>query len=312
MKVFQAFQSNFAIVGINPIVAKQPYPFNVKIVLGILLLGSAIVCNLLYVIDDAETYAECTQTIYVCSVSCLVLSTLIITILKMKKIFEFINYTDELTNTRTLPLSALLNICFGSSSIYFVKIHFALGLQNSNTQLRNRFSMKRMRWFKNWVKLSFSSCQNWHRPVLYCHGALITFSCISPPICHLNCHAQWGKIWSVSLASKLPIQINENQVVNWDNFCFPYICWGYHLIGELHWDIWLPLRYSMWCCCMPQWLELILYHLHLDVIFSPLRLQSVLKAAYLQSAKALLVIPTGHAFGSNFLNSLNSNLGWKS
>lgn len=100
MKVFQAIQSNFAIVGINPIVAKQPYPFNVKIVLGILLLGSAIVCNLLYVIDDAETFAEYTQTIYICSVSCLILSALIITILKMKKVFEFINYTDELTNTR--------------------------------------------------------------------------------------------------------------------------------------------------------------------------------------------------------------------
>lgn len=119
--VFQAFQKNFAIVGINSNVAKQSYPFNVKILLGILLLGSAIVCNLLYVIYKAKTFAEYTQTIYICSVSCLILSALIITILKMKKLFEFIDYTDELANTSksTITGNQLKNF-----SIIFFKILF--------------------------------------------------------------------------------------------------------------------------------------------------------------------------------------------
>lgn len=102
MKIFQAFQRNFAIVGITQTVAKQRCPVNVKIFLGILLLGSAILCNLLFVIYEAKTFAEYTQTLYICSVSCLTLSALIITILKMKKMFEFINDGNGVVNTSEL------------------------------------------------------------------------------------------------------------------------------------------------------------------------------------------------------------------
>lgn len=104
MKIFQAFIKKSVIIGIDRNVAKQRYPINVNIVMGFVLIGSGIVCNLLFVIYEAKTFAQYTQTLYIFSVSCLMLSLLTISILKMKKIFEFINNGNGLINTSELNI----------------------------------------------------------------------------------------------------------------------------------------------------------------------------------------------------------------
>lgn len=98
-KVFQLTQKYFATAGIVPNLAIQPYPLNGKISIGFLLLGSSLICNFKYTFYEARTFVEYTQSIYMCSIAALIIFALVIIILKVEKLFEFINGCEKLINT---------------------------------------------------------------------------------------------------------------------------------------------------------------------------------------------------------------------
>ena len=99
LKVFEITQKNFVTVGITPNLVDQTYPFNGMILFGFLLLGSAIYCTFLFIIYDAETYAEYTQAIYISSVATLIIVMLMIVTTKAKKLFKFINACNDFVDT---------------------------------------------------------------------------------------------------------------------------------------------------------------------------------------------------------------------
>lgn len=91
MNIFQLTLKNFATIGIDPNLVLQPYPFNEKIFLGFLILGSGVICNFMYIFYEAKTYTEYTRTIYMCSLELLIIFTLTIIIFKVKMFFKLFN-----------------------------------------------------------------------------------------------------------------------------------------------------------------------------------------------------------------------------
>lgn len=98
IKAFKAIQKSFAMIGITPELATQPYPCNGRISFGILLCGSCNICMCMYIIDDVETFFEYTKSIYVLSAGIDITFSLITKILKVNEIFEFINRSDGMLN----------------------------------------------------------------------------------------------------------------------------------------------------------------------------------------------------------------------
>lgn len=98
-KVFGIIQEHLAIIGIEPNLVEQSYPFNGKILFGFLLLGSSIYCTFVFIIYEAETFAEYTQSVYIGSNGVLNIFVLLIIILKIKRLYDFINDCDDLVNT---------------------------------------------------------------------------------------------------------------------------------------------------------------------------------------------------------------------
>lgn len=107
-KVFEIPLKNLAIVGIRPNLAMQPYPFNAKIFMGFLALGCAIYCTCVYTIYDAKSFAEYTQSIYVCSLLALIVLILLAIIPNAEKMFELIDACDQLVNTSQLRHSPII------------------------------------------------------------------------------------------------------------------------------------------------------------------------------------------------------------
>ena len=98
MKAFRLTQKNFALAGISPNLLTQSYPLNGKILMGFLTLGLAIISLLMYVFNDANTFIEYTQSIYMCSLATLIVFAVMILILKRVTLYEFINGMDETIN----------------------------------------------------------------------------------------------------------------------------------------------------------------------------------------------------------------------
>lgn len=99
MQLFQLIQNNFAAVGISWNLVAQPYPVNGKISLGFFILIISVICNLMYIVREAKTFAEYTQSIHMCSVATLILFALVIVLLNVKKLFNLINGCQKIVNT---------------------------------------------------------------------------------------------------------------------------------------------------------------------------------------------------------------------
>lgn len=99
LKIFQLIQKNFAIVGIDPNLVTQPYPVNSKILLGFLILTASVICNLMYTLREATTYAEYSHSIYMFSFAVAIFVALVIILLNAKKLFSFINDCESLLNS---------------------------------------------------------------------------------------------------------------------------------------------------------------------------------------------------------------------
>lgn len=98
LKAFKAIQKNFAIAGISPKLVTQSYLLNWKILQCFLLLWSATAFMCVHTINYAETFSEYTQTIYMGSAAIIVIFALLILILKVKKLFEFVDRCDSMLN----------------------------------------------------------------------------------------------------------------------------------------------------------------------------------------------------------------------
>lgn len=99
LKIFQSTQKNFFIVGINRSLMVLKYPFNGRILLGYLILILSIICNLMFTVYEAKTFAEYTHSIYMGSLAVLISLVLLITLLNVKEIFNTINDCESLANT---------------------------------------------------------------------------------------------------------------------------------------------------------------------------------------------------------------------
>lgn len=99
LKLFELPQEHFAIAGITSALASQPYPFNAAVLSGFLLLALSIYMTSVFLIYDAETFAEYTQSVYTDTLLTLIIFALLILILKVKSLFEFINGCEDLAST---------------------------------------------------------------------------------------------------------------------------------------------------------------------------------------------------------------------
>lgn len=98
MEVFKTIRKNFVTVGISPKLATQAYPFNGKISMGFLILNLTLIFIFVYIFNDAKTFFEYTQSIYMASALILFIFVLLILISKVGKLFEFINNCDKILN----------------------------------------------------------------------------------------------------------------------------------------------------------------------------------------------------------------------
>lgn len=109
-KVFQIPLKNFAVLGISSNLTTQPYPLNGKIITGFVILGFSMYSTIVFVIYDAKTFIEYTQSIYGFSLATLIFVALLNTIFKIEQMFELINANGQLVNTSKLLKCSLSSI----------------------------------------------------------------------------------------------------------------------------------------------------------------------------------------------------------
>lgn len=99
MKIFQTIRKNFATAGISPNLSIRPHSWNGKIVIGFLLLHSALICSFGFTFYEAKTLAEYTQSTYVGAAAALLSFFLLILIFDVKNLFKIIDATENVANT---------------------------------------------------------------------------------------------------------------------------------------------------------------------------------------------------------------------
>lgn len=97
--ILQTTQKNLAMLGIIPKLVTQSCPLSGKILSGFLLLStsSAFVC--VYIINDAKTFIDYTQSVYIASVGILLFFEMLILILKVEELYKFVNRCNGIINT---------------------------------------------------------------------------------------------------------------------------------------------------------------------------------------------------------------------
>lgn len=99
IKILQTIQKNIVTIGIGTNSATKLKSFNARILWGLLILGIAIISNMMYIIDDVETFAEYTQSIYKCSAYILEALDLLIAIYISSETNIMIDNCERLVNT---------------------------------------------------------------------------------------------------------------------------------------------------------------------------------------------------------------------
>lgn len=98
IKTFQAIQKSLAMVGISPELATQTYSLNGRLLLDFALFGSGVTFQSVYISNDAKTFSEYTQSIYVASAGLLIVFILIVLILKVNELFDLTKRYDSILN----------------------------------------------------------------------------------------------------------------------------------------------------------------------------------------------------------------------
>lgn len=98
IKILQIVQKNLANLGVDLSSANRIEFFNGEIAIDFLILAIAIIWILLYIFNDAETFTEYTQSIFICSTFILMILALTITIFNSTKLNQIINDCECLIN----------------------------------------------------------------------------------------------------------------------------------------------------------------------------------------------------------------------
>lgn len=99
LRAFRIAQKELERISICRSLMLKSYPLNVKILLGSLVIGMTIIFHVLFIIYDAETFAEYTQCTYTGSLSVALLLVLMMFALKVEKLFEFIGDCEIIINS---------------------------------------------------------------------------------------------------------------------------------------------------------------------------------------------------------------------
>lgn len=97
MKIFQTVQKNLAILGISSMQSNQAF-YNRKYLLYLLLSGSLIIMNCVFLIYVAKSFKEYTDSIYITSVSIALFISLSFLIRRMRNLFEFIDNLEKIVD----------------------------------------------------------------------------------------------------------------------------------------------------------------------------------------------------------------------
>lgn len=106
--ILQLLQKNYATVGICP----NRESFNLRVIIGSLLMTSYFICNLVFVFFEAKTFTDYTQSVFMGSVAALTIFLLFVIILKKNKLLNFIKNCENLVNRSKLaraPIFALID-----------------------------------------------------------------------------------------------------------------------------------------------------------------------------------------------------------
>lgn len=99
LRAFEKIKRNLATAGFTPSLSDQPCLLNKTILSGFLMMLAVIYCTCEFIIHDAKTFSEYTQSVFTCSLATLIFLVLIIFVVKVKKLFGFITVVDEMINT---------------------------------------------------------------------------------------------------------------------------------------------------------------------------------------------------------------------
>lgn len=99
-KAFELLLKNFALAGITSDLARQSFRLNGAIFSGFLLLSLDISCILVFVANYAKQLDEYTQSVNTIFVLLLMVIILLILMVKMERLFAFIDSGNDLVNTR--------------------------------------------------------------------------------------------------------------------------------------------------------------------------------------------------------------------
>lgn len=98
LKIFLAIHKNLASLGIAPMNSTTRFP-NAKISIDLLTLGLSTICASMYILIEAKTFLEFTQSIYLFSGTILVALIFLVVLFNLSEMFEIIDDCECLVNT---------------------------------------------------------------------------------------------------------------------------------------------------------------------------------------------------------------------
>lgn len=99
LKIFRVIQKNLSAVGIDSNSGNQFRRFNEKNIMGLLKLSICIAGSLMYIFNEAKTFLEYTQSIYMCSTFIIVTLILIVLIFNLNELSKNIQDCERIANT---------------------------------------------------------------------------------------------------------------------------------------------------------------------------------------------------------------------
>lgn len=107
IEIFQTIQKNLSSVGIDQNAAIQSRPLNARSSTVLLVLGYGCISELLYIINEAQSYFEFIQSIQSCSACALIFFVMLVMMSHLGDMFKMINDGEYIVNFCKWKLSIL-------------------------------------------------------------------------------------------------------------------------------------------------------------------------------------------------------------
>lgn len=98
IKVFETLKYNFTVLGMNAEQSIKLYPFNRRIVLGVIAICLNVILHSLFLLYVADGFTEYTKSIYMFSVTLLSALNFVNTILNLTNFFKYFESVEENVN----------------------------------------------------------------------------------------------------------------------------------------------------------------------------------------------------------------------